>query len=131
MANPKLVRKRVKSVLGLVPRDELTLRFHNTRGLGLVNVMAAFDAGTLGFDASLGGLGGCPFVPGASGNVCTEYLVKSLRGDRPEHRPRSPWPDALSRELPSIVGHPGPGQVAKAGRSCDLHPAPLRITLTD
>jgi hydroxymethylglutaryl-CoA lyase len=131
MANPKLVRQRVKSVLGLVPRDALTLHFHNTRGLGLVNVMAGFEAGALRFDASLGGLGGCPFAPGASGNVCTEDLVNLC-----EEIGLSTGLDlerliALSRELPSIVGHHVPGQVAKAGRSRDLHPTPLRLRPTD
>jgi hydroxymethylglutaryl-CoA lyase len=48
---------------------------HNTRGLGLANCLAAYDVGVRGFDASLGGLGGCPFAPGASGNVVTEDLV--------------------------------------------------------
>jgi hydroxymethylglutaryl-CoA lyase len=131
MANPKLVRQRVKSVLGLVPRDALTLHFHNTRGLGLVNVMAALDAGALRFDASLGGLGGCPFAPGASGNVCTEDLVNLCEEIGLNTGLDLAGLIALSRELPSIVGHPGPGQVAKAGRSCDLHPTPLRIMLTD
>lgn len=131
MANPKLVRERVKSVLGLVSRDELTLHFHNTRGLGLVNVMAGFDAGALRFDASLGGLGGCPFAPGASGNVCTEDLVNLCEDIGLNTGLDLPGLIALSRELPSIVGHAVPGQVAKAGRACDLHPAPLRITLAD
>ncbi|WP_407117785.1 hydroxymethylglutaryl-CoA lyase [Bradyrhizobium sp. LMG 9283] len=124
MANPKLVRRRVKSALGLVPRDGLTLHFHNTRGLGLVNVMAGFEAGALRFDASLGGLGGCPFAPGASGNVCTEDLVNLCEEVGLNTGIDLEGLIALSRELPSIVGHPVPGQVAKAGRSCDLHPAP-------
>lgn len=127
MANPKLVRQRVKSVLGLVPRDDLTLHFHNTRGLGLVNVMAGFDAGALRFDASLGGLGGCPFAPGASGNVCTEDLVNLCHEMGLTTGLDLEGLIALSRELPSIVGHSVPGQVAKAGRACDLHPAPRRM----
>ncbi|MCK1709925.1 MULTISPECIES: hydroxymethylglutaryl-CoA lyase [unclassified Bradyrhizobium] len=131
MANPKLVRQRVKSILSLVPRDELTLHFHNTRGLGLVNVMAGFDAGAVRFDASLGGLGGCPFAPGASGNVCTEDLVNLCRDIGLNTGLDLEGLIALSRELPSMIGHPVPGQVAKAGRACDLHPVPLRLTLTD
>ncbi|WP_349629011.1 hypothetical protein [Bradyrhizobium diazoefficiens] len=78
-------------LLGIVSSDALTLHFHNTRGLGLVNVMAAFDAGALRFDAALGGLGGYPFAPGSSGNVCTEDLVNlSANRDRDRSRPRGP-----------------------------------------
>ena len=51
---------------------------HNTRGLGLANCLAAYDVGVRTFDASLGGLGGCPFAPGASGNICTEDMVNML-----------------------------------------------------
>lgn len=66
--------------LCLALRDELgafpiSLHFHNTRGLGLVNVMAGLEQGIDRYESSLGGLGGCPFAPGASGNVCTEDLV--------------------------------------------------------
>ncbi|KMZ13760.1 Hydroxymethylglutaryl-CoA lyase [Candidatus Burkholderia humilis] len=71
MANPRQVAR----VLEHVNAADLTLYFHNTRGLGLANVLAAFDAGARRFDAALGGLGGCPFAPAASGNICTEDLV--------------------------------------------------------
>ena len=57
------------------PGTELTLHFHNTRGMGLANVLAAVQGGIERFDGSLGGLGGCPYAPGASGNVVTEDLV--------------------------------------------------------
>lgn len=124
MANPRLVRQRVKSLLGMVSRDALTLHFHNTRGLGLVNVMAALDAGALRFDAALGGLGGCPFAPGASGNVCTEDLVNLCQETGIETGLDLEGLIALSRELPSMVAHPVPGQVAKAGLARDLHPMP-------
>lgn len=124
MANPRLVRQRVKALLGIVSRDALTLHFHNTRGLGLVNVMAALDAGALRFDAALGGLGGCPFAPGASGNVCTEDLVNLCQETGIETGLDLEGLVALSRELPSMVAHPVPGQVAKAGLARDLHPMP-------
>ena len=75
MANPAQVRRlflRLRQVLG----DKAgAAHLHNTRGLGLANCLAAFDVGVRAFDASLGGLGGCPFAPGASGNVVTEDLV--------------------------------------------------------
>ena len=75
MANPRQVDRLVRRVLQRVSPADLTLHFHNTRGLGLCNVLAAYEAGARRFDAALGGLGGCPFAPGASGNICTEDLV--------------------------------------------------------
>jgi hydroxymethylglutaryl-CoA lyase len=60
------------------PGTELTLHFHNTRGMGLANVLAGIEAGADRFDASLGGIGGCPYAPGATGNVCTEEIVHAL-----------------------------------------------------
>ncbi|MGV7563495.1 hydroxymethylglutaryl-CoA lyase, partial [Mycobacterium kansasii] len=61
------------------PHLQTTLHFHNTRGMALANALAAIEAGIDRFDASLGGLGGCPYAPGASGNVCTEDLVHMLQ----------------------------------------------------
>lgn len=131
MANPRLVRQRIKSVLGTVSRDALTLHFHNTRGLGLINVMAAFEAGALRFDASLGGLGGCPFAPGACGNVCTEDLVNLCHEIGLKSGLDLESLIALSRELPALVGHPVPSQLAKAGLARHLHPSPMRLLLTN
>lgn len=77
-ADPAAVRRLfsvVKSEIGEVP---VTAHFHDTRGLGLANVLAALDVGVRAFDASLGGLGGCPYAPGASGNISTEDLVFML-----------------------------------------------------
>jgi hydroxymethylglutaryl-CoA lyase len=75
-ADPRAVRAIVTLVRGVVGDAALTgIHLHNTRGLGLANVLAALDAGLTTFDSSLGGLGGCPFAPGASGNIVTEDLV--------------------------------------------------------
>ena len=69
----------VKLVRGVCGDDAVTgIHLHNTRGLGLANVLAALESGLTTFDASLGGLGGCPFAPGASGNIVTEDLVFML-----------------------------------------------------
>jgi hydroxymethylglutaryl-CoA lyase len=127
MANPNQVSQLVAEALLLLPSDKLTLHFHNTRGLGLVNVLAARDTGARRFDAALGGLGGCPFAPGATGNVCTEDLVNlcheiGLKTDLDLEALIE-----LSRRLPGLVGHDVPGQVAKAGRPLDLHPIPERL----
>ena len=78
-ADPKKVRSLVRKVKAAVGDDKLnTLHLHNTRGLGLANVVAGLEDGISVFDASLGGLGGCPFAPGASGNIVTEDLVFML-----------------------------------------------------
>ncbi len=77
-ANPTQVRRLVRAVRGAVGDRLTTLHLHNTRGLGLANVVAGLDEGITTFDASLGGLGGCPFAPGASGNIVTEDLVFML-----------------------------------------------------
>lgn len=127
MANPRQVHRLVQRVLTRMPASKLTLHFHNTRGLGLSNVLAAYEAGARRFDASLGGLGGCPFAPGASGNICTEDLVNMCdemgihTGINLAHLLE------MSCRLPALLGHEMPGQVAKAGRNSDLHPAPANL----
>jgi hydroxymethylglutaryl-CoA lyase len=78
-ANPAQVTRLVRKVKAAIGANKLnTLHLHNTRGLGLANVMAGLAEGITTFDSSLGGLGGCPFAPGASGNIVTEDLVFML-----------------------------------------------------
>jgi hydroxymethylglutaryl-CoA lyase len=127
MANPRQVHRLVQRVLTRIPASALTLHFHNTRGLGLSNVLAAYEAGARRFDASLGGLGGCPFAPGASGNICTEDLVNMCEEMGIDTGIDLPHLLTMSRRLPALLGHEMPGQVAKAGRNCDLHPAPENL----
>jgi len=75
-ANPAGVRRLIRAVRGAIGPQNLTgVHLHNTRGLGLANVLAALEEGITTFDSSLGGLGGCPTAPGASGNIVTEDLV--------------------------------------------------------
>lgn len=81
MANPNMIRERVHAVQAVIGDTPLVLHLHDTRGLGLANVCAALDCGITRFDTSLGGLGGCPFIPGATGNIATEdtvYLAEAL-----------------------------------------------------
>ncbi|MFA1820048.1 hydroxymethylglutaryl-CoA lyase [Virgibacillus oceani] len=76
LANPTQVKKIVESFVDFFGKDiELGLHFHNTRGLGVANVLAGYQAGVRHFDSSIAGLGGCPFAPKAVGNVCTEDMV--------------------------------------------------------
>ena len=78
-ADPAAVRRLIRLVRGVVGADALTgVHLHNTRGLGLANALAALEEGITTLDSSLGGLGGCPFAPGASGNLVTEDLCFML-----------------------------------------------------
>lgn len=75
-ADPRSVRTMIKNVRSVAGAEKVCgIHLHNTRGLGLANALAAFEEGLTTFDASLGGLGGCPFAPGASGNIATEDLA--------------------------------------------------------
>lgn len=81
MANPIMIQRRVEAVQSVIGEVPLVLHLHDTRGLGLANVMAALECGVARFDTSLAGMGGCPFVPGAAGNIATEdtaYLLREL-----------------------------------------------------
>jgi hydroxymethylglutaryl-CoA lyase len=78
MANPFQVREFFAAARDALPEVELTAHFHNTRGQGLANVLAALEAGVDSFESSFGELGGCPVPPGATGNIATEDLVSML-----------------------------------------------------
>jgi hydroxymethylglutaryl-CoA lyase len=78
MANPRQVREFFATAREALPGAELTAHFHNTRGQGLANVLAALDAGCTSFESSFGELGGCPVPAGATGNIATEDLVSML-----------------------------------------------------
>jgi hydroxymethylglutaryl-CoA lyase len=75
MATPGRVQRLIGEFRAAYPEAQLNLHFHNTRGTGLANVLAALELGVADFDASVGGLGGCPYAPGATGNIATEELV--------------------------------------------------------
>jgi len=124
MAYPSQVASLTARFRAAWPGTELSLHFHNTRGMGLANVLAGIDAGADRFDASLGGIGGCPYAPGASGNVCTEEVVHALQlmgYDTGVDLGR--LLDASTR-LPALIGHETPSQIVKAGRRLDLHRPP-------
>lgn len=123
MANPRQVYELVKKINTSFATMPLTLHFHNTRGMGMANVLAAMEAGATQFDSSLGGLGGCPFAPGATGNICTEDLVHMLDEMGIKHDTNLDKLIALSKQLPPIIGRDDlPGQIVKAGKTTDLHP---------
>lgn len=124
MAHPAQVVALVSAARARWPGLVFTLHFHNTRGMGLANVLAAIGAGADRFDASLGGLGGCPYAPGASGNVCSEEVVHALELMGYDTGVDLAALLAAARRLPELIGHDIPGQIAKAGRRLDLHPVP-------
>jgi len=103
---------------------ELVMHFHNTRGMALANTLASLEAGIDRFDASLGGLGGCPYAPGASGNVCTEELVHMLDLMGYDTGVSLEGILAAGALLPGLVGHDTPSQIQKAGLRSRRYPAP-------
>ena len=127
MANPDQVKKMCDDLQKRFPHLQLTLHFHNTRGMGLANILAAVQSGIVRFDASLGGLGGCPYAPGASGNISSEDAIHMLDAMGYDTGINIPKLLQLAKELPQIVGHEVPGQVAKAGSTFTLHPEPSYV----
>jgi hydroxymethylglutaryl-CoA lyase len=115
MATPRRVRDLVGSFRSRHPDVPLNLHFHNTRGTGLANVLAALELGVDDFDASVGGLGGCPYAPGASGNIATEELVHMVEdmgvGTGVDLAAMIEAAGAAER----IVGRELPSQVLRAG----------------
>lgn len=127
MAFPSQVQALCRQVRERFPQLQLTLHFHNTRGMALANTLGALEAGIDRFDASLGGLGGCPYAPGASGNVCMEDLVHML--DLMGYQTGMDLDRVLaaSARLPGLIGHDTPSQILKAGRRLDLHRVPEHV----
>lgn len=127
MAHPAQVARMCEALQQRFPGLQLTLHFHNTRGMGLANVLAAVQTGITRFDGSLGGLGGCPYAPGASGNISSEDAIHMLEAMGYDTGIDMARLLAVARALPAIVGHEVPGQVAKAGPTSQLHPAPPAV----
>jgi hydroxymethylglutaryl-CoA lyase len=124
MAYPSQVVELTRKLRERWPGTELTLHFHNTRGMGLANVLAGIEAGADRFDASLGGIGGCPYAPGATGNVCTEEIVHALELMGYDTGVDLGLLLTAAHKLEDLVGHDVPSQILKAGRRLDLHPLP-------
>lgn len=121
MATPPLVQERCRSLKKAVPETGIALHFHNTRGIGLACVYAGLLEGITRYEASIGGLGGCPFAPKATGNICTEDLVYMLDECGVETSVDLDRLIAVSRRFEKVIGRPLPGQVMKAGPRLELH----------
>ena len=121
MATPPLVAERCRYLQDAVPDLPIGLHFHNTRGIGLVNVMAGLDEGIDKFESSFGGIGGCPFAPGATGNICTEDLLYMLHEMGIETGIDLSRMTKIACDVEEVVGRPLPGQVMRAGPRLQLH----------
>jgi hydroxymethylglutaryl-CoA lyase len=117
VAHPQQVTRLLEEVASRVPVEKVALHFHDTRGTALVNVYAALEAGVATFDASSGGLGGCPYAPGATGNLATEDLLYLLDGLGLATGVRLDGIIEASRAIEPLVGHPLPSRVFRTSQS--------------
>lgn len=124
MAYPSQVRSLAQRARSLFPDMTLTMHFHNTRAMAQANTLAALAAGIDRFDSSLGGIGGCPYAPGASGNACTEDVAYMLELEGYDTGLDLERVMQVSAMLPALIGHEVPSQLLKAGTRKHLHPAP-------
>ncbi len=124
MANPAQVARTLERLVPRFPGVEWTLHTHDTRAMAIPNILAAMEMGVTHFDASIGGLGGCPFAPGASGNVCTEDLIHCLHAMGVETGVDFDALIETSRRVQEIVGRALPGQLVKAGKWDRRYPLP-------
>ncbi|HVF65980.1 MAG TPA: hydroxymethylglutaryl-CoA lyase [Casimicrobiaceae bacterium] len=115
MATPRNVAALVEAIGTAHPETRIALHFHNTRGVGLANVIVGLDHGVREYESSIAGLGGCPFAPGATGNICTEDLVYLLEESGYDTGIDLDALIAVARRVESIIGRTLPGQVMKAG----------------
>jgi len=115
MATPPTVERAVEAIGRRFPDHRLALHFHNTRGVGLACVVVGLGLGIREYESSIAGLGGCPFAPGATGNVCTEDLVYLLEESGYDTGIDLRALIEVARSVEKTIGRPLPGQVMKAG----------------
>jgi hydroxymethylglutaryl-CoA lyase len=112
---PRRTREVVQRALDALPVDAVAMHMHDTRGTALANIVVGLELGIRNFDASVGGMGGCPYAPGAAGNVATEDLVYMLEGMGIRTGVDLERLVETARAAESIVGRPLPGKVHRAG----------------
>lgn len=120
MAVPKQVYDMCVEMQKTFPQVKWILHFHNTRGLGIANIIAGMQAGITWFDTSFAGVGGCPFVPGAAGNVTTEDVLHMLDEMNIETGIDIDQTIAISKKVINLLGHSANSYILKAGKSKDL-----------
>jgi hydroxymethylglutaryl-CoA lyase len=118
MANPVQVRHMIKRIMPRLDSMDLAVHFHDTRGAALANILAALQQGVTVFDGSVGGLGGCPYAPGASGNVATEDLVNMLQEMEIETGVDLQKLIDCAKYAREIIQKDLPGHLINAGRVC-------------
>ena len=119
--NPAQVARLVSRIRGALPGLPLSLHLHNTRGLGLANVLAGFQAGVDTFDSGLGGLGGCPVFPGATGNVATEDIVNLFEEMGVSTGVNLDKVREASRLVQDFLGRPLPSYILRVGTTSELY----------
>ncbi|MDC6451622.1 hydroxymethylglutaryl-CoA lyase [Alphaproteobacteria bacterium] len=115
MATPPVVIDAINAIRDNVPDFNITLHFHNTRGVGLANVMSGLNLGITDYESCFGGMGGCPFAPNATGNICSEDLIYLLHEMGIETGIDLDKIISIAKKVESLVGHKLPGQVMRAG----------------
>lgn len=120
MAVPNQVYSICRSMQDKYPQVKWWLHFHNTRGMAIANIIAAMQTGITHFDSSLGGLGGCPFIPGAAGNVSSEDVVHMMDEMGITTGINIIKVMDIARKIQQLVGHDTDSYVLKAGRNKDL-----------
>lgn len=128
MATPSVTNRLISHLSEVNPGVELAVHFHNTRGIGLVNAYAALKLGLTKFESSVAGLGGCPFAPGASGNITTEDLVYLLHEMGVETGVDLDRLIRMAQKVEQVIGRTLPGQVMKSGPRLKLYPIPAGKT---
>jgi len=123
MATPRNIRATLRALRAELPGMEFTLHLHNTRGVGLANVLVGLEEGVRRFDSAAGGLGGCPFAAGATGNICTEDLIYLLHESGWETGIDLEKIIAIAHRMERLLGKPLAGQVMRAGPRLRLHAA--------
>jgi hydroxymethylglutaryl-CoA lyase len=123
IAHPGQVRQVLRDLTAAFKAKELALHFHDTRGTALANVLAAMDFGITTFDSSAGGLGGCPYAPGASGNLATEDLIYMLQGLGQASTVQLDAVCDAALALEPVIGHALPSRYLRA-RQASLQPHP-------
>lgn len=126
VANPRLVHDIASHMVAKYPGVTWNLHLHNTRDMALANTLAALEAGISRFDGGVGGLGGCPYAPGATGNIATEDMVNMLHGMGIETGIDLDRLLAVARMHEAFIQHPLDSSLLRAGRGNVLLPAPRR-----
>ncbi|THE10522.1 hydroxymethylglutaryl-CoA lyase [Bacillus timonensis] len=124
MANPRQVYKMLGELKQRFPKMTFSMHLHNTRGMAIANAFAALQQGVIHFDSSIAGLGGCPYAPGASGNIATEDLVHSFHEMNIDTGIDLDLAINVAKEVKQMLGHDGGSYMLQAGPNSNLHITP-------